>query len=424
MGRQVDKGGKKSLGEAKEKHIEDNVKPLNGEKKGHAEEKSSVFTCGNVLMMIFAVIIATVVTAVIAKAVELHQLNDELEQTIGQMKLETEVQNQKFENSISESKKKTVSDGVLIKSLESEAEGLKKKLENTVLESKEKTVSDGKIVKSLESEKNILISKLNDLNLILTNNDQMLKEFKGTEDKLVEENRENKNKISSLNEEIIAKFDEFDIEKKELVEELKKTEEDKVRVEQTCDMIVKNINTEREAQTNEQNLLMLKKEAEISTISKKIESMQGQITTCSDENIDISKEVESLNIKNTQLFEEVVLKNKTINSLQEQNMKLSYDFSIITDETSQIIVNLEEEKKIFMKEAEINEKIYSEELNQKEEALENLISKIQDMINDQSNQKQDKIKILAKEKVEIESKCKATSDNIVKLESEKEEEGY
>jgi len=511
MGRQADKSHKKSVGETKEKQTtEAKVKPLNGEKKVSVEDKTvvkscSVFSCGNVLMVIFTVVVALIVTAVISKATELQHLNVELDQTIGKMKLEYEVLNQKMGNSISESEMKTVSDQALIKLLESEADSLTKKLGNTILESKETTVSDGKIIKSLESEKNTLMSKLNDLDLKLTNADQMLMEFKGTGDKLLEDNKEKEDKIMFLNEEMNGKVDAFTNEKKDLTDKLKNTEQDKLIVEQNCDMTVRNINIEREAQMKEHDLLMSKKEAEISTIAKENESMQGLIQKLSDENIVISNEVESVNIKNLQISEELETKSATINSVKEQNTKLSNDFSLHRDETIQIIENLAEEKKTCLKESEINGKTYAEELNKKEETVDGLKGELRDLektnaeeidtlerefnkevkfleesketlmenfrnekleknnllneklslegsvkdlqasgekisnnfrksakdletcqkektvLNDHNNEKQDKINSLAKEKVEIESKCKTISDNLSKLASEKEE---
>ena len=156
-------------------------------------------------------------------------------------------------------------------------------------------------------------------------------------------------------------------------------EQDKLIVEQNCDMTVRNINIEREAQMKEHDLLMSKKEAEISTIAKENESMQGLIQKLSDENIVISKEVESVNIKNLQISEELETKSATINSVKEQNTKLSNDFSLHRDETIQIIENLAEEKKTCLKESEINGKTYAEELNKKEETVDGLKGELRDL---------------------------------------------
>jgi len=352
MGRQGDKGHKKSLNEAKEKHTEAKLKPRNGEKKFLVDENAavngcSVFSCSNVLMMIFTLVVAVAVTAVVAKAVELQQLNEELDHTIGKMKLDAQVLTHKLDISILESKEKTVSDGALIKSLESEAEGLTAKLENTVSESKEQAVSDEALINSLDLEKTTLISKLDDLDVKFTNTDKKLKEHQASGEQLQKENMQQEKEIISLNIEIKISLDEFEKERNDLKEKL-----------------------ERE-----------------------IESMQGQINILSGENIDALKEVESIKINNLNLSEDLLTKTETINSLREQNAKQSNDFSLEKDETSKTIVNLEEDKKTCFEDSKINKKLFSEELKIKENIIENLISEKQDI--EKTNE--DKIETLARE---------------------------
>jgi len=352
MGRQGDKGHKKSLNEAKEKHTEAKLKPRNGEKKFLVDENAavngcSVFSCSNGLMMIFTLVVAVAVTAVVAKAVELQHLNEELDHTIGKMKLDAQVITRKLDISILESKEKTVSDGALIKSLESEAEGLTAKLENTVSESKEQAVSDEALINSLDLEKTTLISKLDDLDVKFTNTDKKLKEHQASGEQLQKENKQQEKEIISLNMEIKTSLDGFEKERNDLKEK-----------------------SERE-----------------------IESMQGQINILSGENIDALKEVESIKINNINLSEDLLTKTETINSLREQNAKQSNDFSLEKDETSKTIVNLEEDKKTCFEDSKIYKKLFSEELKIKENIIENLISEKQDI--EKTNE--DKIETLARE---------------------------
>ena len=133
MGRQGDKNRKKALNEVNGKHVEVNAKLVEENGKPAANENNhvkqgSILSCANLLMMLFTVIVAILVTSLIVKAAELQQLNTEQDLNMRQMKAEAQDHKQKLEKSLSESFEKVKSDEVLIQSLKSDNEDLHTKI--------------------------------------------------------------------------------------------------------------------------------------------------------------------------------------------------------------------------------------------------------------------------------------------------------
>jgi hypothetical protein len=86
MGRQLDKGRKTSFPEVKENLIvKEKVKPSIGS-ENKDEKHGSLFSCANLVMMVFTVGIGFTVALFVVEGVELKQLNTEQQQTIDHLK--------------------------------------------------------------------------------------------------------------------------------------------------------------------------------------------------------------------------------------------------------------------------------------------------------------------------------------------------
>jgi len=391
MGRQGDKNRKKALSEVDGKHVEVKTKPIeeNGKPAAYEnkhEKQGSVLSCANLLMMLFTIVVAILVTSLIVKAAELQQLNTEQDLNMRRMK--------------------------------AEAKDLKQKLEKSLSESFEKVKSDELLIQSLKSENEDLEAKIKENDLQLENKDKVLNEFQESELNLQEENKKKQDTILSLTKELNAQIDSLETEKKTILEKLEESKQEKSSIEQNCDNDLSNLRSEKEAQAKELEIVISKKEDDMLMKSKTIESLEEMGRTLSDGKIQLSEKIDSLKVTNEQISEELVSKSETIESLHEQNVKLSKDMVIFRDETSKAIDILEQEKNNCIAESESSTKSLREEIQIKVENIKQLQVENQNL----ESTSQERIATLEREykhKLDILEDSKGTLMELLK--SEKQE---
>ena len=207
------------------------------------EKRNPIFSCCNILLMILAVVVGMIVTSVIVHTVDLKKLNDEQDDTIIKLKAEAEATKEQLQSIQSECILKAESDQIVIKTLRLEKEELNSKIQalNTQME----RVSSENYDTQLNMQKVI--------------------------DKKEEE-------IAALSENLKKGFESFQVEKREISEQLKISVNDISTLQDKYDNDIKNIYDEKEEIVHRLNSIIAEKGAEILTNLKIQESLKRDVT--------------------------------------------------------------------------------------------------------------------------------------------------
>ena len=308
------------------------------------QNHGSVFSCANLVMMVFTVGAGVIIALLVIKVAELQQLNTEQQQNIDH--------------------------------LETGAETLEGKLKEIILESKTNDVSNEAREQSLQIEKDALHDQIKELELELLR-----------KSKLKEANEKMKSEIATLTNEklsigeihdnalrsIKAKAQDFSIViSKKDNELLIKSKTIKSLEDEIQTLTYSNINISNEVQTLEKENVQCSEELESKLL--RINSLESEIQTLTNSNTKLSNEVKLRGNENVGLSDELLGKASTIKVLEDQIQILSNDIVSLEKRKSQRIEILEEERRIVDKASEVNiEKHLQEQIT-----ANNMIKELED----------------------------------------------
>jgi len=291
----------------KEENEEEQLPEVRGapaaEKDLH-EKRNPIFSCCNILLMILAVVVGMIVTSVIVHTVDLKKLNDEQDDTIIKLK--------------------------------AEAEATKEKLQSIQSEYISKAESDQIVIKTLRLEKEELNSKIQALN---TQMERVSSENHDTQQNMQKVIDKKEEEIAALSENLKKGFESFQVEKREISEQLKISVNDISTLQDKYDNDIKNIYDEKEDIVHRLNSIIAEKDAEILTNLKIQESLKRDVT----------------------------MKANAEESLQKENKKLSNDLVELTESTTKDIKNIQEMKESCFKDLEKSKKSSLDEISKLKE---------------------------------------------------------
>merc|ERR1711887_356473 len=193
--------------------------------------------------MILAVVVGMIVTSVIVHTVDLKKLSDEQGDTIIKLKAEAEATKEQLQSIQSEYISKAESDQIVINSVRLEKEELNSQ------------------IKALNTQMVRAASENHDTQLNMQ--------------KVIEKKEE---EIAALSENLKKGFESFQVEKREISEQLKISVNDISTLQDKYDNDIKNINNEKEEIVHRLNSIIAEKEGEILTNLKIQESLKRDVT--------------------------------------------------------------------------------------------------------------------------------------------------
>jgi len=220
----------------------------------------------------------------------------------------------------------------------------------------EKDQSNKHFIETLQSEVSDLNKELETVRANLETPDKIVKMYHEAQINLQRVIAKKDDEIASLKEEM--EINSVTAEKFEYIS-----------LQQMYDSNINNALIEKEEVIAELEQIVAEQEKKISVQGKVIENLEDALT---DNKETHSDKLQAMKENLKQLTVELVTKSDTIKSLQKQNSKLSANLSSFRDETRQVMINLEYEKKSCFEEAERQHISICEEMASIEEKKRNV----------------------------------------------------